>query len=131
MKTFYMSSTNILNAVRWVARTNTVLLIIIVVILFIEQGGLPTGEHFSGLKLTEALIMGSTFFAFPGLLIAWKWEGFGAILTIAALITFSTVDYFSSGGVLWNIWVVGIPALLFLFCWWHTNYSRYNRIYRS
>lgn len=128
MKTFYMSSANILSAIRWIARAITLIMTILIAVMFFGEGG---SVHFTTLKWNESVMIISVLLALAGLLIAWRWEGFGGILTLSALITFSAVDFYTSGGVLWNVWIIGIPAALFLFCWWHTNFSKYNNIYRS
>ena len=123
MKTFYMKSTNILNAFRWVAKTLTVLLFVLLAIILVAEGTRPWVK-LTTMPFDEFLMFFSLVVALAGLLLAWKWEGFGGMLTLAGLLAFSIVDYSFSGKITWNIWIIGIPAVLFLLNWWFTYYTR-------
>jgi len=63
------------------------------------------------------------FLIFGGLLIAWKWERIGGTLALVCLIPFvifapTTV---TQGAILVMTFLYGLPALLFVFCWWQTR----------
>lgn len=102
-------------AIRWSARIIGLILIIILGAVYIKEGReLKLAE----LRLPEEAMTISFFVALLGLLIGWVWEGLGGMLTIAGLVTFSIIDYRSTGEILLNIWVLGVPAVLFIIYWW-------------
>ena len=71
----------------------------------------------------ENLIPLSLFLGVIGLLLAWRWEGYGSILSIACVIT-NYVLYIAFGGQGRGLYVVPvillpvlIPGILFLISW--------------
>lgn len=109
---------NITAAVRWIARIGGILLVIFVTGIFISGDNVL---KISGLKPRELVMTLSLLTAVLGLLIGWFWEGLGGLLTIAGLLTFSIVNYYSGGDFAWDIWVLGIPAVLFIIYWWRAK----------
>jgi hypothetical protein len=105
-------------AIRWIARIGGAILIIFVVGAVMSEDKVL---KLSGLKTGELVMTLSLLFAVLGLLIGWFWEGLGGLLTIAGLITFSIVNYYSGGDFAWEIWILSIPAILFIFYWWRTR----------
>lgn len=130
-KPFFFNSTNILVGMRFIARTIVVVLFIIFITLYFSQPSSHKSLNPFGLALYESLLVISFYVAILGLLISWAREGFGGILTLVGLLAFSILYYILKGSVLWNIWILAIPAVLFLICWWFTNYSSDYDIYRS
>jgi hypothetical protein len=61
--------------------------------------------------------------AFIGLSIAWKWEGIGAASAVAGLIGFNIFApaTVARAGIFAVTALYGLPALLFLFCWFRTR----------
>ncbi len=131
MKRFFINSTNILDAILFIARIVTVILFIILITIYFSQPAHSRSLNPFILPLYEAIMVISFYVALGGLLIAWSTDGYGGFLTIAALICFSVVDYFYNGKILWNIWIIAIPAFLYIIYWWYTNVSENYDIYRS
>ncbi len=108
--------------IRWVARILSLIPIgVLVLDLFLPHmagGSLLDPSQ----RVTLILVVISIF----GLMVAWKWEAFGGILSLVSLflLLFSSMVY--NGG---NINSVGFfalaiiifPALLFVICWYSSN----------
>lgn len=63
------------------------------------------------------------FVAFIGLIIAWKREGIGGLIALSGLVGFNIFAPASLArpAVFAMTGMYGLPALLFLFCWWQTR----------
>ena len=61
------------------------------------------------------------FLAFIGLIMAWKWEGLGGAMALGGLIAFNIPAPASERGNFVVTGLYGLPALLFIFCWWQTR----------
>jgi hypothetical protein len=109
---------NVNGAIRWAARIIGLLLILFVATIYLGEG---RELKFDGLKQSESAMMVSLLGALAGLLVGWIWEGLGGLLTILGLFTFSIIGYYTEGNILFNIWILGIPAILFIIYWWRTN----------
>ena len=106
---------------RWIARILGTLIVAFSLIFFIayviEQGNLPNPDFGHGLVTFLYVI------ALIGFLIAWRWEGFGGILSAISIVLMATVN------VIWvhaakdpgSEIIFVIPALLFIYCWWKTR----------
>ena len=106
---------------RWVARILGTLIVVFSLIFFIayviEQGHLPNPDFGPGLVTFLYII------ALIGFLIAWRWEGFGGILSAISIVLMAIVN------VIWvhaakdpgSEIIFVIPALLFIYCWWKTR----------
>ena len=55
-----------------------------------------------------------------GLIIAWKWEGIGAFITVGSLAAFHLIRYVSFGDPAFNGMIDGLAGagFLFLACWY-------------
>ncbi len=98
---------------RWIARFIAFSLVVITVI-FVTGSGL----NIAGADLSHKLQMIAFAVMFAGLLLAWKWETLGGILTLAGLALFLVLDYLLFGTFLkfWVFLVYAIPGVLFLYC---------------
>ena len=105
-------------AIRWIARIGGIILVIFVAGIIITE---DRPLNLTRLKPGELIMTISLLFAVLGLLVGWVWEGLGGWLTIAGLLTFTVVNYYSGGDFAWTIWVLAIPAVLFIFYWWRNN----------
>jgi hypothetical protein len=106
--------------IRWLARIIGTLSVAVFLIFFIadcvKKGTIAVG----GDRIVMTVFM---FLIFGGLLIAWKWERIGGTLALVCLIPFiifapTTV---TQGAILVMTFLYGLPALLFVFCWWQTR----------
>lgn len=64
------------------------------------------------------------FLLFPigmgaGLIIAWKWEGLGGLITIASIIAFHAIRLVMYGQADFGLWIDGLAGagVLFVVCW--------------
>ncbi len=98
---------------RWIARFIALSLVFITVV-FVSGSGIDI----AGADLSHKLQMGAFAVMVAGLLLAWKWEGLGGVLTLAGLLLFLLLDYLLFGSFLqfWILLVFAIPGVLFLYC---------------
>jgi hypothetical protein len=115
------SPTKMVTFARWVARILGTFIVVFSLSFFIahviEQGEMPNPD-FGHWLVTFLFIIGLI-----GFLIAWRWEGFGGILSAISIVLMAMVN------VIWvhagkdpgsEIFFV-IPALLFIYCWWKSR----------
>ncbi len=97
---------------RWIARFIGVSLVLITII-FVTGSGMDI----AGADLSHKVQMGAFAVMVLGLLLAWKWEGLGGILTLGGLALFLVLDYLLFGTFLkfWIFLVFAIPGALFLY----------------
>lgn len=132
MKTpYFINSTNILIGIRFVAKIMALGLICLSLYLYFSMPVSKRGIDVQNSTFAEMVMTLSFICALVGLVLAFKFEGLGGILTLVGLIAFSIAYYYSAGKVLWKIWIFGIPAVLFIFTWWMTNYADEYDVYRS
>jgi glucose-6-phosphate-specific signal transduction histidine kinase len=106
------------SAVRWTARAWSIVTIILVLAFLI-------GEGFNPKQLTPAEWIGFIFFPIGiclGLVVAWRKEGWGAIIVIGSLLAFyitnfATVGTFPKG---WAWEAFAAPGFLFALCWYRS-----------
>jgi cell division protein FtsW (lipid II flippase) len=109
-----------LNTVRWIARISPVLFIVMFLFFFfadcLSKGKIAVDSD----RIVMTVFL---FIALIGLIVAWKKEGVGALMTLICLIAFKFSSPTSDkvGGTYVIILLYGIPALLFLYCWRKTR----------
>ena len=70
------------------------------------------------MSVREILMMVAFIALWLGLLLGWKWELYGGLLTVCGVAAFYLVDYLFTGtlpGVLLPL-IFASPSLLFLYC---------------
>ena len=107
--------------IRWVARILGTFIVVLALFFFIadviERGEMPNPDFGPGLVTLLFII------AQIGFLIAWRWEGFGGILSAISIVLMAMVN------VIWvhaakdpgSEIIFVIPALLFIYCWWKSR----------
>jgi len=118
------SPTKTVKILRWTARIIGTLMALIMISLYvgetIEKGGLQVSgtDHWT---MFIFFMLGQL-----GIFLAWKWEGFGGILTALAMFIAILIDIFWVQGemvtntvIAFSFWF--IPAFLFIYCWWRTR----------
>ena len=107
------------SVVRWIARTWSIVTIVLVFAFIIGEGFNP-----KQLVLTEWF----GFIFFPvgiclGLIVAWWKEGLGAIIVVSSLLAFYIVNFATAGtfpkGWAWEAFT--FPGFLFAFCWYRSR----------
>jgi len=120
MKHVASASTRSVIIIRWLARIIGTLSVAVVLFLIVaesvEKGRIAIDSD--RIPMTAFMLL-----AFIGLIIAWKWEGLGGAMALGGLIAFNILAPASParGGIFIIAGLYGLPALLFLFCWWQTR----------
>ena len=119
----------LISVLRWTARILSLLAVGLVLLLAIGEG----------LDLTQFTVRELVLFAFfplgvcVGMLLAWRWEGWGGSLTVASLTGFYLADYLASGGFPRGVAFIAFaaPGFLFLLCGWWARSARVHSNVRS
>jgi hypothetical protein len=120
MKHVASASTRSVIIIRWLARIIGTLSVAVVLFLMVaesvEKGRIAIDSD--RIPMTAFMLL-----AFIGLIIAWKWEGLGGAMALGGLIAFNILAPASptKGGIYVITGLYGLPALLFVFCWWQTR----------
>ena len=106
--------------IRWTARIIGILSMAVFLVFFVadcvHKGRIPVESD--RIFMTVFLLL-----VFIGLSIAWKWEGIGGATALAGLIGYNIVapTTVASAGTLAVTALYGVPALLFLYCWFRSG----------
>jgi hypothetical protein len=108
--------------VRWTARIWSIFSIGLVLAFLVGEGFDP-----AKIKITEWL----GFLFFPvgisvGMILAWRREGVGGIITIGSLFAFYAVHLATAGTLPkgWAWFVFAAPGFLFLVCWYWSRKAK-------
>jgi len=118
MKHVASASTRSVIIIRWLARIIGTLSVAVVLFLMVAESVEKGRIAIDSDRIPMTAFM---FLAFIGLLIAWKWEGLGGVAALGGLIAFNILAPASEGGTFVVTGLYGLPALLFIFCWWKTR----------
>jgi hypothetical protein len=120
MKHVASASTRSVTIIRWLARIIGTLSVAVVLFLFVAESVEKRRIDIESDRIPMTAFM---FLAFIGLIMAWKWEGFGGAMALGGLIAFNILAPASpaKGGIFVITGLYGLPALLFVFCWWQTR----------
>lgn len=104
----------ITTAVRWSARTLSVLILLFWG--FFIAGHLlgDAGNPSRPLMVSDYIILTTIISSLVGLALAWKWELTGAVVTLVAILTCAIFNW---KVLLFPGTLIPIAACLFLFCW--------------
>ncbi len=104
--------------VRWLARISAGLAVALILLIFIGEGLAEGFEPMLHLSTREAAMMVAFVAVWLGLVLGWRWELYGGLLTICGAAAFYLLDYAFSGtfprGPFFLI--LASPSLLFLYC---------------
>ena len=112
--------------IRWFARIFGLLVILLLCIVFVPEfagrlglappppGGLPS------LSTADAIQFYSMAIILIGLVVGWKWELAGGVITLLPGI----IDGFLNPRSVIFVSVIVAPGILFLVCWWWTRSFR-------
>ena len=105
--------------IRWAARIYGGLLAVLILTIAIGEGFFCPGDGLPN-PFTQTLPVAIELFGMLAMLIGcilgWKWQGIGAVLVIAGIMTFHVIEK--------RLWLMGafplfdLAGILFLFCWW-------------
>src|ERR1035438_9716895 len=97
---------------RWMALIFGTLMVLFFLAFFFGEGP----PHFSELTATERLQFAAMGALFLGLVVAWKWEGAGGLLTVAGFVALVLIS--RSHGNLWALDAPAAIAVVHIVCWW-------------
>jgi hypothetical protein len=104
---------------RWIARVWGIIIAFVIIMIAVTPDPYATEP----LKGIEAFYLGLYAVSALGLLIAWKWELIGALISIVAMLTQAISISIGEGfafyikGIVLVELVFFIPAILFIVCW--------------
>lgn len=104
--------------VRWVGRLSSGLAAGLILLFFLGEGLDEGFSPFLRMTARESVMMVAFAALWLGLLLGWKWELAGALLTIGGLAAFYLLDYLFSGTFPRGpyFFIFSSPALAFLYC---------------
>jgi hypothetical protein len=112
-----------LQVVRWIARISSGFAAALILLIFIGEGLTEGFEPLLHMSVRETLMMVAFVAVWLGLLLGWKWELYGGLLTACGVAAFYLVDYLFSGTlprVPFPL-IVASPSLLLLYCGFQTR----------
>jgi hypothetical protein len=113
-----MNESKTLQVVRWIARVSAGFAAALILLFFIGEGLIGGFEPLLHMSVRETLMMVAFVILWLGLLLGWKWELYGGLLTVYGVVAFYLVDYLFTGTlprVLLPL-IFASPSLLFLYC---------------
>ena len=111
-------TSRVLPIIRWVARIASGLAALLIAVIFIGEGIADGFEPLLHLTIRENAMMVAFFIVWLGLLLGWKWELAGGVMTIGGTVAFYLLDYLFSGTFPGGpfFFILASPGLLFLYC---------------
>ena len=112
--------------VRWIARISSGLAAGLILLIFIGEGFAEGFEPLLHLSIRETAMMVAFAAVWLGLLLGWKWELCGGLLTVCGIAAFYLLDYAFSGTFPRGPFFLTLasPSLLFLYCGLRTRKKR-------
>ena len=113
-----MSGGKAVRVVRWIARASAGLTAALILLIFIGDGLAEGFEPVLHLTGREGAMMVAFVAVWLGLLLGWKWEFYGGLLSVCGVVAFYLADYLFSGTFPGGpfILIFASPGLLFLYC---------------
>jgi len=104
--------------VRWIARVSSGLAAVLILLIFIGEGLAGGFEPLLRLTARETAMMVAFAAVWLGLLLGWKWELYGGLLTVCGVAAFYLLDYLFSGALPRGPFflIFASPSLLFIYC---------------
>lgn len=114
---------NHVQMIRWIARIAASLIAALMLLIFVGEGIASGDDLIPRLTGRETAMMVVFAAAWAGLLLGWRWELLGGLLTVGAVIAFYLLDYAFSGSFPRGPYFVLFfsPSLLFIYCGWRAR----------
>ncbi len=115
-----------IKVLRWIAKIWGIIIVFVIIMIAVTHDPYAT----ESLKGIEAFYLGLYAFSALGLLIAWKWELIGALISIVGMLTQAISISIEKGfafyikGIVLVELVFIIPAILFIVCWKFSSRKR-------
>ncbi|MDH5506863.1 MAG: hypothetical protein OEZ02_06550 [Anaerolineae bacterium] len=112
---------NATNRLRRIAKIWSIISLVLVLLVFIGEIIFPHAGDTGTVPLIDwVLLFLFPFLTMVGLVMAWRWEGWGGGLAVASYVLFLVVISVDRGGLMWEVGLVGAalaaPGLGFLVC---------------
>ena len=111
---------DLIQIIRWIARATAALAAALILAIFVGEGIAEGIGPLLPLTHRETAMMIAFAGAWLGLILGWRWELIGGLLTMGAMIAFYLLDYLFSRtfprGPYFLLFFS--PGLLFLICGW-------------
>jgi len=109
-----------LRVVRWIARIYASVMAALILLIFVGEALADGFEPILHLTVRETKMMIAFFAVWLGLLLGWKWDLFGGLLTICGVAAFYLLDYVFSGTLPRGPFflILTSPGLLFIYYGW-------------
>ena len=113
-----MNESKTLQVIRWIARISSGFAAALILLIFIGEGLTEGFEPLLHMSVRETLMMVAFISLWLGLLLGWKWELYGGLLTACGVVAFYLVAYLFSGTLprVPFLLIFASPSLLFLYC---------------
>jgi hypothetical protein len=120
----------IVSVVRWIARISAGVMAALILLIFVGEALADGFEPLLHLTIRETGMMIAFFAVWLGLLLGWKWELYGGLLTICGVAAFYLLDYLFSGTLPRGPYflIFAAPSLLFTYCGWQTMKQTKDKI---
>ncbi|MCK5785827.1 MAG: hypothetical protein KAH54_04610 [Candidatus Sabulitectum sp.] len=104
--------------IRWTARITSAITALLILMFFVGEGFHDRYQFLFHLPLKDSLMMITFFILWLGLIIGWKRELTGGLLTVTGLGVFYLIDYLFSGSFPRGPYflVFASPGFFFLYC---------------
>ena len=117
-----------MNTFRWTARIVGSMIVALVVIIKIGEGFNPANVN--GIELAMSAVFWA---ALAGMIVLWRWEGIGGLLTLGGMLAFYGLNFAASGKLPggWVLPLCYLPGVLALVCWSHDKWKLPPRAERA
>jgi hypothetical protein len=115
-----MNGSKTLQVVRWIARLSSGVMAALILLIFVGEALADGFGPILHLTVREITMMIAFFAVWLGLLLGWKWDLFGGLLTICGVAAFYLLDYLFSGTLPRGPFflIFASPGLLFVYYGW-------------
>ena len=113
-----MNESKTVQVVRWIARISAGFAAALILLIFIGEGLIGGFEPLLHISIRETLMMAAFIAVWLGLLLGWKRELYGGLLTACGVVAFYLVDYVFTCTFprVPYFLIFASPGLLFLYC---------------
>ena len=118
-----MNQIKTFQVVRWISRVSAGFAATLILLIFIGEGLTGGFEPLLHMTARETLMVVAFNALWLGLLLGWKWELYGGLLTVCGVAAFYLVDYLFTGTppkVLLPLFFA-LPGFLYLYCGFQTR----------
>ena len=113
-----MNTEKTVRVVRWIARAGAGLTAVFILFFFLAHAVTDGVTPLLYLTARETAMMAAFAAVWLGLVVGWKWDMVGGLLTVGGVIAFYALDYLFSGMFPRGAYflVFALPGVLFLYC---------------